>query len=96
MVSYRAAVMCLVAISVLATRNVPATFPHGSRSASFHSLADHDHRSCFDHENSEWATAPENPLTTPPVVSSPLMQPADALAEFVTDGWHYNRPPPLS
>ena len=96
-VSYRAAIMCVAALSLLWARSAPPSLPHSSVSLAFQSIADHDHRQCFDHEGSQFATPPSTPLATPPpVVSSPPTHTAETVVEFVTDGWHYNRPPPIS
>lgn len=95
--SYRALVMCVAALSLLWARSAPPNLPHGPLNLAFHSLADHDHRPCFDHEDPQWVTAPCTPLAAPPlVVSSCSIHASATLIEFVTDGWHYNRPPPVS
>jgi len=95
-ISYRAAIMCIAALSVLWARSAPPDLPHSSLGLAFHSFGDHDHRQCFDHETAQWATPPSSPLTTlPPVASSHSIHTADILVEFVADGWHYNRPPPV-
>jgi hypothetical protein len=96
LISRRAAIVCLAALSILWTRSTPPSLPHSFLRPAFHSLAHHDHRQCFDHEDSQWATAPGTPLGSPPLVtSSHTLCAADTLFEFVTEGWHYNRPPPI-
>lgn len=97
LISCRAAIICVAALSVLWARNVPPPLPNSSLNLVFHSFADHDQRQCFDHEGSQWATAPSTPLATPPpVISFSLIHTAETVVEFVADGWHYNRPPPIS
>jgi hypothetical protein len=97
LVSYRVLIMCVAALSLLLARSAPPSLPHISLSLAVNSQADHDHRQCFDHEDSQWATSPRTSLTTPPPVVSPhptaSVEPSVAI---VTDGWHYNRPPPIS
>ena len=94
---YRAAVMCVVVVSVLWARITPPSLPHSYSSSSFHSLADHDHRQSFAHEDSPWTIAPGSMSGTPIAITSPApISAATHFVEIVTDGWHYNRPPPLS
>lgn len=88
--------MCVAALSVLCARFAPPNLPHDPLKLTFHSLADHDVRQCFDHEDPVWTAAPSPPQDAPPlIVSTRLTRAADVLVEFVADGWHYNRPPPL-
>jgi hypothetical protein len=97
LVSYRVLIMCIAALSLLSMRISPPSFPHISTGLAVNSLADQDHRLCFDHEDSQWGTTLSIALNAPPpVVSShptPSVEPSVAI---VTDGWHYNRPPPIS
>jgi hypothetical protein len=96
-VSYRVLIMCVAALSLLSVRIAPPSLPHISTGLAVNSPADHDHRLCFDHEDSQWATSLSILLTTPPpVVSHRLTRTAEAFVENVTDGLHYNRPPPIS
>jgi hypothetical protein len=89
--------MCIAALSLLSVRIAPPSLPHISTRLAVNSLADHDHRLCFDHDDSQWATTPSiAPNTPPPLVSHHLTRTAEAFVENVTDGWHYNRPPPIS
>lgn len=97
LVSYRAAIMCVAALSVLLARSAPPSLPHFYLGSAVHSLAEHDHRLCFDHEGFQWGTSPSTTLTTPPPVASPhLITTAAPFVEIVRDGWHFNRPPPIS
>lgn len=96
-ISYRAAIMCIAALSVLWARNAAVSVSLSPISSAFHAPSDHDHRLCFDHEDPQWLTAPNTALAEPSlIVSSQPSRNAEPPIEFVTDGWHYNRPPPLS
>ena len=97
LVSYRVLIMCIAALSLLSVRIAPPSLPHISTGLAVYSPADHDHRLCFDHEDSPCATTPSAALNTPPPVVSlhPILSDEPSVA-IVTDGWHYNRPPPLS
>ena len=97
LVSYRALIMCVAALSLLSVRIAPPSLPHISTGLAVNSPADHDHRLSFDHEDSQWATTPSIALNAPPPVVSP--HPIDSVEpafEIVKEGWHYNRPPPIS
>jgi hypothetical protein len=97
LVSFRAAVMCVAAFSLLWARVTPPGLPHTSLSLSFSSHAAHDQRQCFDHEDVQWTTSASAPLAVPPpVVSLGPIHSAEPFVEIATDGWHYNRPPPIS
>ncbi len=93
--SCSAAIMCVAALGIFWGRVAPPSFPQASVNLSTH--ADHDRRHCFDHEDSLWAANPSAVLYAPfPVISSQLVRAPEFLLELVTDGWHYNRPPPVS
>jgi hypothetical protein len=103
LVSCRAAFICVAALSILLARSAPANFPHifpPSFSHTSFSLAfnsDSDHRQCFDREDSQGVASPSTAPTAPPPVFSPRPMPtSEPLLEIVTDGLHYNRPPPAS
>lgn len=82
---------------MLGARVTPPSLPHSPLSPPSYFFADHDQRQCFDHEDSQWATAPSASLTIPLLVaSSNLTYVSEHFVEIVTDGWHYNRPPPIS
>src|ERR1019366_5351831 len=94
LVSYRAAIMCVAALSVLLARSAPPNLPHICLDSAVPSLADHDHRQCFDHEGFQTGTSPSATLLTPlPVASPHLITTAAPVVEIVRDGWHFNRPP---
>jgi len=97
LVSYRVLIMCVAALSLLLARSAPPSLPHISLSLAVNSQADHDHRQCFDHQDFQWGTSPSIAQTAPPPVASPQLTAAAApFVEIVMDGWHYNRPPPIS
>lgn len=97
LVSYRVLIMCIAALSLLSVRIAPPNLPHISAGLAVNSPADHDHRLCFDHEDSQCATCPSALLTTPPpVVALHLTSSIEPSFEIVKEGWHYNRPPPIS
>jgi hypothetical protein len=94
---YRAGLVCIAALSVLLARSAPPSLPHLYFDGTVNSLADHDHRQCFDHQDFQWGTSPSIAQTAPPPVASPHLTAAAApFVEIVMDGWHYNRPPPIS
>lgn len=89
--------MCVAALSVLLARSAPPSLPHIYFGSAVNSRADHDHRQCFDHEGFQWGTSLTATLIAPPPVASHHLFPAvAAFVEVVMDGWHYNRPPPIS
>jgi len=97
LISYRVAIMCVAALSFLLARNAPPSFPHTSISLTISSHADHDPKPCFDHDDSQWALPPSAALgAPPPVMSAHLTPTVEPFVEIVTDGLHYNRPPPIS
>ena len=97
LVSYRVLIMCVAALSLLLARSAPPSLPHISTGLAVNSQADHDHRLCSDHEDSQWATCLSVLLTTPPpVVSAHPTHNVEPSFEIVKEGWHYNRPPPIS
>jgi hypothetical protein len=97
LVSHRVLIMCVAALSLLSVRIAPPSLPHISTGLTVNSPADHYHRLCFDHEDSQWATCPSTLLTAPQRVVSPHLTPSvESSFETVKEGWHYNRPPPIS
>ncbi len=97
LVSCRATIMFVAALSVLWARNTPPRLPHSPLNLAVHLLADQDHRQCFDQEDSQWATPPSTLPPIPlPLVFFGSIHNAAALIEFVNDGLPYNRPPPVS
>jgi hypothetical protein len=96
LVSYHVLIMCIAALSLLSVRIAPPSLPSISTGLAVNSQADHGHRPCFDHEDSQWATCPSTLPITPPPVFSPHPAPSrERSFEIVKDGWHYNRPPPI-
>jgi hypothetical protein len=97
LVSYCVLIMCVAALSLLSVRIAPPALPHIATGLTVYSPADHDHRLCFDHEDSQWATTPSFALNAPlPPVSLHPTHSVEPSFEIVKDGWHYNRPPPIS
>jgi hypothetical protein len=97
LVSYRVLIMCIAALSLLSVRIAPPSLPHISTGLAVNSQADHNHRLSFDHEDSQWAICPSALLTIPPpVVALHLTSSVEPSFEIVKEGWHYNRPPPIS
>jgi hypothetical protein len=97
LVSCRVLIMCVAALSLLSVRIAPPSLPHISTGLAVNAQAAHDHRLCFDHEDSQWATTPRIALNTPPRVVSPHpTHGVEPSFEIVKEGWHYNRPPPIS
>ena len=97
LVLYRVLIMCVAALSLLSVRIAPPSLPHVSTRLAVNSLADHDHRLCFDHEDSQWATTPSIALNAPPPAVSPhSTDSVEPSFEIAKEGWHYNRPPPIS
>jgi hypothetical protein len=104
LISCRAAFVCVAILSILLARRAPPSFPHlsppGFRHTSISlgvdSHSDSDHRQCFDREDSQGAISPSStPIAPPPVFSPHSLPVAESLLEIVTDGLHYDRPPPL-
>ena len=105
LVSYRVAFICVTALGILLARSARLSFPHisppgfrhTSLSLAFHSHSGSDRRQCFDREDSPGITSLPATLLVPPPVFSPRPTPtSEPLSEIVTDGLHYNRPPPVS
>lgn len=97
LVSLRAAAMCVAALGILWARAVPPDFPPGSINSTISSQVTHGHRPCFDHEDAQWATPPATALSVPPpLLSAGPIHAAERFVELTNNGWHYNRPPPIS
>lgn len=105
LVSYRITFICVTALGILLARSAPLNFPHVSPPSlrhtslcvAFHSHSSSDRRQCFDREDSPGTTSLPATLIAPPPVFSPRPTPrSEPLSEIVTDGLHYNRPPPVS
>jgi hypothetical protein len=52
-VSYRVLIICIAALSLLPVRIAPPSLPHTSTGLTVNSPAGHDHRLCFDQEDSQ-------------------------------------------
>lgn len=93
---YRAAVMCVAALSLLLARSAPPSLPHTFADSAVISGADDTHRFLFDQENFQWGTFASFAQSTPPPVAAPhRVMSAEPSLEVSTKGWHYNRPPPI-
>lgn len=91
-----AAIMCVVALCGLLARYVPPSFAGTAAGCTVGARSNPAHGQCFDHEDSAWGAPPSAALTAPfPVASPHLARSSELLGESVTDGWHYNRPPPI-
>lgn len=97
LISWRVAIMCVATLAVLLARSDPPSFPNISLSPAVTSHADHDHRQSLEHQNPEWVISPLCSLTAAlPVAPAHHDSNDGSLVEVVTDGWHYNRPPPIN
>jgi len=96
LVLLRAAIVLGAALGVLSARCSTPSLPH----LTFGIAASSDtpaHRQLFDHKDSHWGI----PFIRTLIIPLPLAAPhpiniGAPPVEFVTDGWHYNRPPPIS
>jgi len=95
--SYRAAIMCVAFLSFLLVRSTPPSLPHINLGLTVHSIPDHGHRMSFDHQDFQWGDSPAATRPAPPPVASAHLTTAAApFVEIERDGWHFNRPPPIS
>jgi hypothetical protein len=96
-ISFRAAVVCLAALGMLWMRTRQPVFRFTSGISSVSSQPAHDHKPLFDHEDAQCLTLLGTPFpVAPPLVTLHLSYSAKSVGEFTADGWHYNRPPPIS
>jgi hypothetical protein len=95
-ISLRPLLVC-AAIGFLLARGVPPSLRQLIPGLVASSLAGNDHKQCFDHDDFQWLSSPSAaPTALQPFASSaPAVVPEPHL-EVATDGWHYNRPPPVS
>ncbi len=97
LISGRVVLVCVAALSIFLARNAPVILPHIFSTPAVNSLAAHEHRFCFDHEGLQWGHFARSMAMAPPTASSPHLVYSVAVSiEFVTEGWHYNRPPPIT
>ncbi|GAC1436674.1 MAG: hypothetical protein NVS1B11_35990 [Terriglobales bacterium] len=94
-VSYRAIIICVATLSVLLARSAAPLFPHNSFELAASADGDHDHRQSFDHEDPQWAASPSPGLITRAPIASLLADTPEHFVAVMTDGLHYNRPPPV-
>lgn len=96
-VQFRAAIMCVAALSVLLARCASPDFPLTCIHSSISSHADPHHKQSFDHEDSQWATVPVTVLgDPPPSISTHAIPAVEPFIGLVTDGLQHSRPPPVS
>src|ERR1700730_7316411 len=88
--SYRTVIMCVAAVSVLLARSAPVTFPRIYAGSTFTSLADRDHRLCFDNEGIQREVFVRTAPIPPPAASPHVSLGIEPSIEIGTDGWHYN------
>jgi hypothetical protein len=94
--SHRAVIVCTALLGFLLVRAAPLSLQRLTHGSVSHSLSTHDHKQFFDHDDFQWLSPPRGTLTAPTqVASSHLPVAAPPHVDIVTDGWHYNRPPPL-
>ena len=94
---YRAAIMCVATLSVLLVRSAPPSLPEISLGITVHSFPDHQYRLSFDQQDFQWwARADATQPSPPPVVAPHLSATAPPFLEIERNGWHFNRPPPVS
>ncbi len=95
----------LAVLGILLARGTPQSFPrlsslgfsHTSITRAMDLQNDPFHRQSFDREDSQWATFESRKLSDPSPVFSPHATPSlELIVGLVTDGFHYNRPPPTS
>jgi len=97
LISSRTAILGIAALSLLVARTLPPHLPHLCSGVAVTSHADQNHRPCFDHQDLQWGTSPVAVLLTPPPIASPhLTATTSSIVEIAKDGWHFNRPPPIS
>jgi hypothetical protein len=88
--------VCFAALSILLARNAPPRIVQIFSSPAAISLADHEHRLCFGHEGLKGVDFVTTSFSPPTAASPHLIDTACRVFEVVPDGWHYNRPPPIS
>ncbi len=92
----RLTTVCVAALSILLARGLPPTELHLNAGSALHSFSNHDHRQCLDHDASEWEAFCGTKVRVPPPVAAHDPVPTVApCVDLLTDGWHFNRPPPL-
>jgi hypothetical protein len=94
----RRILLCAALLFLLFARSTPPKFPRMSfRQPAMQCDPHHEQRPCFDHETFEWGIATSAPLWPPLRLESFHTAPAkDPLLVFHEEGFHYNRPPPIS
>jgi hypothetical protein len=91
-----AEVIWVAIVGVLLARISPPQVPYSSLQSVISSICDPEHRQCFDHEDSNWASLPNTPRLKPPPLWSPRLPSRSArVMNCLADGSHYDRSPPI-
>lgn len=94
--SYREAIVCVAVLSMLFARGAPPRLPRALANPAVTTGDNHSHRACFDQEEFQWGMFASFALSAPLPAEMPhLMLSAQPSLEVESDGWHYNRPPPI-
>ncbi len=88
------AIMPIVYLSLCAWHGVPHLV-RASGGLAVQSLPGHYYRQCFERDDFQWSKFSCVILIPPPAESVHILLPAASYFETMTDGWHYNRPPPV-
>jgi hypothetical protein len=93
---WRVSIMCVAVLGILPARSAALHVPSASPLAiAVSSHLNHDYRQCFDHEDMQWGVCPHtSPTAFTPSVSPLVLYASQLFVESVTDGLHFNRPPP--
>jgi hypothetical protein len=93
----RAMFACTALFAVLAARNVPVHFPQASCAHSAVSADSHrDQRPRFNNSGLKWSPPAGSFRLAPPTAQSVhLTSPLRSLSTLQTEGFHFNRPPPI-
>ncbi|MGA7171810.1 MAG: hypothetical protein WCA99_06510 [Candidatus Sulfotelmatobacter sp.] len=87
----------VVVAAIFAARGAPAQFRAADTGHSISADSHHDQRPRFDNSSSGWSTPVESFLVFPPSAGPAQLIPAPALfSTLQTEGFHFNRPPPLT
>jgi hypothetical protein len=95
-ISFRAVILCVAALALLA-RYVPRSSAIVQLDPNIHSHTNHPHGQFFDHEDPQYtytlSAAPEMPSPNSWSEAPPA---PETFLEIMSDGLHYNRPPPVA
>jgi hypothetical protein len=89
------AIISAVYLSLCVWHGVPHRV-HASGGLAVRSLPSHYYRQCFERDDFQWSKFSCVTLVVPPPAESVhVLLSAASYIETMTDGWHYNRPPPV-